>query len=162
MLNKIPNTSTNFSQFYFIFITYPKSNFVIFFVGHPGQWLCAEGPTAAAAEAHDPAPPTGGHPHPGRVAMLCVRRAFRVGGHMEDPPGGAAQSAGFVSTSLDGFIDPFCVGGASCMILKSLWGMCFAEKKCHQLLYRNDIHLDTVTNTRTLTHTHKHNLHWCV
>jgi len=67
------------------------------FPGHPWKWICSESAAAAATEAHDPASPAGGHSNPSRVAMLCGRRAFRVGGHVEYPPGCPAQSAGLVS-----------------------------------------------------------------
>lgn len=97
-----------------------------FFPGHPRQRICSEGAAAAAAEAHDSPSPAGGHSHPGRVEMLCGRRAFRIGGYVEHPPGGAAQSASFVCIALIS-TDPLW-GGTFEWNLSIFWGYITEEK----------------------------------
>lgn len=82
----------------------PKDNnyhcpLFVTFVGNSGKWICAEGPTAAAAEAHDPKEAAGGHTHPVPVALLCRRWAFHISGHLENSPNSVAKSTAFVSVS---------------------------------------------------------------
>ena len=61
--------------------------------GYSGLGPGAEGAAAAAAEAHDPAPPPGRHPDPVSVALLRLRRALALGGHLEDTPDPLPQPA---------------------------------------------------------------------
>ena len=75
--------------------------------GYSGLWPGAESAAAAETETYDPKAPPGRHLDPVFVALLRLRRALIVGGHLEDTSGALPQPTHVSVTCPDDECPPF-------------------------------------------------------